>query len=76
MHFGQLTLEEADVCLEIVRGSHLDRKEVVVVLLELLKGGVIREGQLGEIFEVADRLWRKREAAPFKLEGKIQYKMV
>ena len=60
MHFGQLTLEEADICFETVGGSHLDRKEVVVVLLELLVGGVLRQEQLGEIIEVVDRSWRKR----------------
>jgi len=36
VHFGRLTLKEADVCLETVGESRLDGKEVVVVLLELL----------------------------------------
>ena len=57
VQFGQLTLEEADVRLETVEGSHLDVKEVVIVLLELLAGGVLREEQLGEIFEVVDQSW-------------------
>ena len=60
VHFDQLTLEEADVHLETVGKSHLDEKEVVIVLLELLVGGVLREEQLGKILEVADRSWRKR----------------
>jgi len=38
---GQLTLEVADIRLEIVRGYHFDEKEVVIVLLELLTGGVL-----------------------------------
>ena len=41
VHFVQLTLELADVRLETVRGSHLDEKEVVVILLELRAGGVL-----------------------------------
>ena len=60
VNFGQLTLEEVDLCFETIRGSHLDRKEVVIVLLELLLGGVLREKQLSEILEVEDRSWRKR----------------
>jgi len=41
VHLGQLTLEVADVRFETVGGSHLDGKKVVIVLLELLTGGVL-----------------------------------
>ena len=41
MHLGQLTVEVDDVRLETVGGSHLDEKEVMVVLLELLARGVL-----------------------------------
>jgi len=54
VHFGQLALEEVDVRLETVVGSHLDGKEVVVVLLECQAGGVLREEQLDEILKVVD----------------------
>ena len=47
VHFVQLTLEEADVRLKTVGGSHLDGEKVVVVLNELMAGGVLREIQLG-----------------------------
>ena len=33
---------------------------MIVVLLELLVGGVLREEQLDEILEVADRSWQKK----------------
>ena len=49
-----------NICLETIGGSHLDGEEVVIVLLELLAQGVLREEQLGEILEVVDQLWRKR----------------
>ena len=54
VYFGQLTLKVANVHLETVRGSHHDGEEEVVVLLELLKGGVLQEEQLGEILKVMD----------------------
>ena len=38
VHLGQLTLEVVNVRLETIEGSHLDGREAVVVLLELLKG--------------------------------------
>jgi len=41
VHLGQLTLEVAIVCIEAVGGSHLDKTEVLIVLLELLVGGVL-----------------------------------
>jgi len=50
-----LTLEVADVRLETVEESHLDGKEVMVVLLELLAGGELREEQLDKILKVVDR---------------------
>jgi len=46
-------LKVANIRLETVGGSRLDREEVVVVLLELL-AGVLREEQLDEILEVVD----------------------
>ena len=54
VHFGQLILEEANVRLETVGGSHLDEKEVVIVLLELRAKRVLREKQLGKILKVVD----------------------
>ena len=60
VYFDRLTLKEVDVRLETAGESHLDGKEVVIVLLELLTGKVLREEQLGEILEVADRSCRKR----------------
>jgi len=33
---------------------------MIVVLLELLAGGVLREEQLGEILKIVDRVWQKR----------------
>jgi len=35
-----------------VKGSHLDGEEIMIVLLELLMEGVLREEQLGEILAV------------------------
>jgi len=32
----------------------------MVVLLELMAGGILREEQLGEILKAVDRVWRKR----------------
>ena len=34
--------------------SHLDREKVIVVLLELLTGGVLCDKQFGEASEVVD----------------------
>ena len=45
-NFGKLALEVADVELEVVTLPHLDGKEVVVVLLGLLTGGVWSEEHL------------------------------
>ena len=56
MYFCQPTLEAANVRLETVGGPHLDGEEVVVVLLELLAGRVLREGQLGG----SSKLWIDR----------------
>ena len=53
--FDQLILEETDTRLETVGGFHLDKNEVVVVVLELPTGGVLGEKQLGEIVEIVDR---------------------
>jgi len=36
VYFGLLALEEANVHLETVGGSHINEKEVMVILLELL----------------------------------------
>jgi len=41
VHLGLLTLKVTDVCLGTVEESHLDGKKVVVILLELLAGGVL-----------------------------------
>jgi len=59
VYFAQLTMEIVNVRLETVGGSHLDREDVVVVLLELL-AGVLREEQLGEILEFVYRPQWKR----------------
>ena len=55
VYFDRLTLKEVDVRLETAGESHLDGKEVVIVLLELLTGRVLRGKQLGEILGVVDQ---------------------
>ena len=57
MYRSYLTLEVANVHLKTIEGSHLDGKKVVVILLELLVEGVLREEQLGEILKVVDQPW-------------------
>jgi len=47
VYFGQLTLKVSNIRLKTVGGSHLDREKVMIILLELLAGGVLREEQLG-----------------------------
>ena len=54
LYFGQLILEVADVCFETVGGPLFDGKEVMIVLLEILTGGVLSEKQPGEISEAVD----------------------
>jgi len=44
-------LKVTKVRLKVVEGPHLDREEVIVVLFELLTGGVLSEEPLGEILE-------------------------
>jgi len=44
----------ANVCLEAVRGPHLNGEEAMVFLLELLTGKVLSEKQLVEVFKAAD----------------------
>ena len=51
VYFGQLILKVANVRLETVRESHLNRKKVIVALLELLTGRVLSEKQFGKISE-------------------------
>jgi len=53
-------LEVANIHLETAGGSHLDGEEVMVVLLDLLVRGVLREEQHDEILEFMDRSWRRR----------------
>ena len=52
MYLCQLILKVPSVRLEAVEGHHIDREEVMVVLLELLAGEVSSEEQLGETLEV------------------------
>ena len=40
--------------LEAAGGSHLDREEMMAVLLKLMARGVLGEKQPGEILEAAD----------------------
>jgi len=49
-----LVLKVANLCLGIIGGSHLDGEKVMIVLLELLAGGVLSEGQIGEILEAVN----------------------
>ena len=53
VYFGQLILKEANVHIETVRWPHLGGEEVVV-LLELLSGGVLGEEQHGKALEIMD----------------------
>jgi len=46
-----LILKVTNVRLETIRGPHCNGEEMIVILLELLMGGVFREEQLGEILE-------------------------
>ena len=43
-----------NICLEPVRGSHLDGEEMMVVQIKLLAGGLLGEEQSSEILEAAD----------------------
>jgi len=74
-----LVLKVANARLEVIGGPYLDREKVIVILLELLAGGVFCEEQLGEALEVVDRAPRKRVelVGDYSLqdEGKIQQKM-
>ena len=54
VYLGQLILKVANVCLEAIGGPHLDGEEMMVILLELLAGGILSEEQLGEIIKVVD----------------------
>ena len=79
MYLSLLILKVTNVHLEVVGGPHLDREEVMVILLEFLDGGILSDEQLGEAFKVMDLALRKGvepiEGCVFKLEGKIQHKM-
>ena len=50
----QLILKITNICLEPVRGSHLDGEEMMVVQIKLLAGGLLGEEQSSEILEAAD----------------------
>jgi len=41
VYFGQLILKVTNICLEAIRGPHLNGEEVVVVLLEFLTGRLL-----------------------------------
>ena len=47
--FVQLTLEEVDVGLEAVSGSHLDGKEVMAISLGFLARGVLCEEDFSDL---------------------------
>ena len=56
---------------------HLDREEVVAILLDFLARGVLSEEHFGYLVEVMERVRRQGveppEVAPFRLEGKVRH---
>ena len=76
-NIGKLALEVADVGLEAVTQLHLDREEVLIVLLGFSAGGVLGEKCLGHFLEVAERMWWQGveliRSPPFRLDGKVRH---
>jgi len=54
VYFDQLILKVANIRLEIVEEPYLNGEEVMVALLELLKGRALSKKQLGESFEAVN----------------------
>jgi len=57
---SELALEEADARLEAVILPHLDREEVMVILLGILVRGVLSEKRFSYLFKVAKKAERRR----------------
>ena len=59
-NFGQLDLEVANIRLEVVTMSHLDREEVMIVLFGFSVGGVLGEKYFSYLLEVVERMgWQR-----------------
>ena len=54
-NLDELVLEVANVELEVIILSHFDGEEVVVILLNLLAGGVLGEECLSYLLETLER---------------------
>jgi len=60
IHQGHLALKITDVMFEALSRLHLDREEVIVVLLKLLSGSVLVIESLLHLFETPERVPRER----------------
>ena len=49
-----MILKVTNICLEAIRGPHLNGEEVVVILLELLTEKLFSKKQFGEISKTVD----------------------
>ena len=52
IHQGHLAFEITDVMFEVLSGLHLDRKEMIIVLLELLLGSILVIESLLHLFKI------------------------
>ena len=53
-NFSQLALKVDDVGLEAITLPHFDGEKVVVILLDLLTGGILSEECLSYLFKIAE----------------------
>jgi len=56
--FGKLALKEVDVGFEAVSLPHLNREEVMVILLDLLARGVSDKKCFSHLCKVVERVWQ------------------